>query len=132
MKGPWTATSKLPGGDIAHDAVEARIAELQKTYSFLKPANVRRLFRAYGSDVEKILGKARFAADLGQSFGPVTEKEIEYLRANEWVVTADDLLWRRSKLGLHMKKDEQDALRVFMEPPSVKPTPAKKRASKKA
>ncbi len=115
MKGPWTSGSKLPGGDIGHDAVEGRILELQKQYSFLKPANVRRLFRAYGTEVERILGGARFAADLGQSFGPVTEKEIAYVRDNEWVVTAEDLLWRRSKLGLHMKPEEQQALRIYME-----------------
>lgn len=115
MKGRWTAGSKLPGGDLPHDAVEGRIAELQKKYSFMKPANLRRLFRAYGTEVETILGDARFAADLGQTFGPVTEKEIAYLRAHEWVVTADDLLWRRSKLGLHMKPDEQDALRTYMD-----------------
>jgi glycerol-3-phosphate dehydrogenase len=117
MTAAWTARSHLPGGNIAHDGVEAKIAELQKKYSFLKPLNVRRLFKAYGTDVETILGEAKFAADLGRSFGPVTEKEIAHLRANEWVVTADDLLWRRSKLGLHMKQEEQDALRTYMEPP---------------
>ncbi len=115
MKGEWTARSTLPGGAIAHDAVEAKIAELQRRYSFLKPQNVRRLFRAYGTEVENIFGAAQFAADLGQTFGPVTEKEIAHLRDNEWVVTADDLLWRRSKLGLHMKPDEQEALRDYME-----------------
>jgi glycerol-3-phosphate dehydrogenase len=127
MKGEWTAKSTLPGGAIAHDAVEAKIAELQKKYSFLKPQNVRRLFKAYGTDVETILGDAQFAADLGQTFGPVTEREIAYLRNNEWVVTADDLLWRRSKLGLHMKPDEQDALRVYMEGAGVKATVKKKK-----
>jgi glycerol-3-phosphate dehydrogenase len=115
MTGKWTAGSSLPGGAIAYDAVETRIAELQKKYSFMKPADMRRLFRAYGTDVETIMDGARFAADLGQMFGPVSEKEIAYLREHEWVVTADDLLWRRSKLGLHMKPEEQGALRTFME-----------------
>jgi glycerol-3-phosphate dehydrogenase len=115
MKGQWTAHSTLPGGDIAYDAVENRIAELQRKYSFLKPANIRRLFRAYGTEVESILGDARFAADLGAAIGPLTAKEIEHLKSKEWAVTADDILWRRSKLGLHMKPDEQDALRVYME-----------------
>jgi glycerol-3-phosphate dehydrogenase len=127
MKGEWTAKSTLPGGAIAHDAVEAKIAELQKTYSFLKPQNVRRLFRAYGTEVETILGDVQFAADLGQTFGPVTEKEIVHLRDNEWVVTADDLLWRRSKLGLHMKPEEQEALRVYMEGAEAKAAPKKKK-----
>jgi glycerol-3-phosphate dehydrogenase len=119
MGGKWTAGSKLPGGDFPHDTVEARVSALQKKYSFLKPANIRRLFKAYGTDVETILGEARFAADLGKSFGPVTEKEIEHLRKNEWVETADDILWRRSKLGLHMSKDEQQALRDHMEATAV-------------
>jgi glycerol-3-phosphate dehydrogenase len=127
MQGEWTAKSTLPGGAIAHDAVEAKIAELQKKYSFLKPQNVRRLFRAYGTEVENIMGDAQFAADLGKTFGPVTEKEIAYLRANEWVVTADDLLWRRSKLGLHMKPEEQEALRVYMEGVEVNAAPKKKK-----
>jgi glycerol-3-phosphate dehydrogenase len=115
MKGEWTAQSKLPGGDFPHDMVAVKIADLQKKYSFLKSQNIRRLFKAYGTEVENILGDAQFAADLGQSFGPVTEREIAHLRKNEWVVTADDLLWRRSKLGLHMKQNEQDALRIYME-----------------
>jgi glycerol-3-phosphate dehydrogenase len=132
MKNPWTAASKLPGGNFTHNTVEEHIAALQKKYSFLKPANVRRLFRAYGTDSETILGNARFASDLGQSFGPVTEKEIEHLRNNEWVETADDILWRRSKLGLHMSKDEQQALRDFMEGSTkAQEEPPKKRASKK-
>jgi glycerol-3-phosphate dehydrogenase len=130
MKGQWTATSRLPGGDIAHDAVDAKIADLQKKYSFLKPANVRRLFRAYGTEVESILGEARFAADLGKSFGPVTEKEIAHLKDKEWVVSADDILWRRSKLGLHMKPDDQAALKDYMEG-AVMVAPAPKKRTKK-
>ena len=73
------------------------------------------------------MGDAQFAADLGQTFGPVTAKEIAYLRANEWVVTADDLLWRRSKLGLHMKPEEQEALRVYMEGAVEVAAPKKKK-----
>jgi glycerol-3-phosphate dehydrogenase len=126
MKARWTAQATLPGGNIAHDAVEARIVELQKKYSFLKPANVRRLFRAYGTEVETILGDARFSADLGQMIGPLSTREIEHLQNKEWATTADDVLWRRSKLGLHMKPDEQDALRTFMEG-AAKTTPAKKK-----
>ncbi len=114
MGAPWTAKAHLPGGDIAHDAVEARITELQKTYSFLKPQIIRRLFRAYGTEVEGMLSGARFAADLGQFFGPLSEREITHLKDKEWARTADDILWRRSKLGLHMKPEEQQALRAYM------------------
>lgn len=121
MTGEWTAKASLPGGDFPWNEVDQRIAALQKAYSFLKPAIIRRLFRAYGTEAEKILEGARFASDLGQSFGPVSEREITHLRQNEWVETADDILWRRSKLGLHMKPDEQQALRDYMEAASLKP-----------
>ena len=77
---------------------------------------MRRLFRAYGTDAEKMLDGARSAADMGQSFGPLSEREVEWLKAKEWARSADDILWRRSKLGLHMSSEEQDALRSYMAP----------------
>jgi glycerol-3-phosphate dehydrogenase len=126
MKEKWTATATLPGGALAHNAVENYMSELHKKYSFLKFQNIRRLFRAYGTEVEKILGEARFAADLGQAIGPLTMRELEHLKSNEWAVTADDILWRRSKLGLHMKPEEQAALKLYMEG-EAKTATAKKR-----
>jgi glycerol-3-phosphate dehydrogenase len=116
MGKPWTASAKLPGGDFPFAEVEQRIADLQRRYSFMPQRNVKRLFRAYGTEAEKIFDGARFAPDMGHSFGPLTEREIEYLKANEWAASADDILWRRSKLGLHMSADEQNALRNFLEP----------------
>jgi glycerol-3-phosphate dehydrogenase len=115
MGAPWTADAHLPGGDIAVDKVEAAIADLKTKHSYLKEANVRRLFRAYGTKAETMLNGARFSADLGESIGPLTATEIEYLRKNEWAETADDILWRRSKLGLHMKPEQQQALRDYMD-----------------
>jgi glycerol-3-phosphate dehydrogenase len=115
MTGTWTATSHLPGGEIPLEKVEQRIVELSQKYSFIKPQNLRRLFRAYGMRVDKILDDARFGPDLGKSFGPITEREIDYLKSQEWVETADDILWRRSKLGLHMKPEQQQALREYMD-----------------
>ena len=111
---PWTRDAHLPGGDIAVSEVCNYVETNKKAYSFLKPANVERLFKAYGTEMEKILGNARFASDLGRFFGPISEREVEYLRENEWVTSADDILWRRSKLGLHMTADEQNALRAYM------------------
>ena len=116
---PWTARAALPGGDLPYDTVEARIAQLQRTYSFLKPQNIRRMFRAYGTNAEKILGEARFANDLGKFFGPLSEREINYLMTEEWACDADDILWRRSKLGLHLQPDEQAALRAQMAPAAL-------------
>jgi glycerol-3-phosphate dehydrogenase len=112
-KAPWTAKAKLPGG-MEYTQVAKYIAEQQKAYSFLKPQNILRLFRAYGTDMQEILQGARFASDLGQTFGPISEREIEYLRKHEWVQTADDILWRRSKLGLHMKAEDVAALKLYM------------------
>ena len=112
-KASWNRDAHLPGGDIAVGDVAKYIEAQKKAYSFLKPANIERLFKAYGTEMGKILGDARFASDLGQFFGPVSEREIEHLRTHEWVTSADDILWRRSKLGLHMKQDEQKALRSF-------------------
>ena len=113
MGAPWTATAALPGGDFAFSEVEERIADLQRKYSFYPPRNIRRLFRAYGTDVEKILDGARFAHDLGESFGLLSEKEVTYLVENEWVRAADDILWRRSKLGLHLSAEEQVKLQTY-------------------
>ena len=111
---PWNRNAQLPGGDFAVGDVAKHIEAKKKAYSFLKPANVVRMFKAYGTEIDKILGEARFASDLGKFFGPVSEREIEFLRANEWVTCADDILWRRSKLGLHMSAEEQSALQDYM------------------
>ena len=113
---PWTAGAALPGGNFPFDEVETRIAELQRKYSFFAPQNVRRIFRAYGTNAEKMFDNARFAKDMGKSFGPLSEREISYLRAEEWVREADDILWRRSKLGLHLSAEEQQSLREHMKP----------------
>ena len=115
MGRPWTVSASLPGGDFAFAEVEQRIAELVRKYSFLAPGNVRRMFRAYGTDTENILDGARFAQDLGQSFGPLAAREVEWLRTREWARSADDILWRRSKLGLHMTKEEQEALGNYVD-----------------
>lgn len=113
MKPAWTAKASLPGG-MNYADIGAYIATQQKAFSFLKPQNVLRLFRAYGTDMQKILGHARFASDLGKSFGPLSESEVNYLRDQEWAQSADDILWRRSKLGLQMKPEDVQALRDFM------------------
>ncbi len=111
---PWNRDAQLPGGDIAVGDIAKYIEAKKKAYSFLKPANVVRMFKAYGTEMDKILGEARFASDLGEFFGPVSEREIEFLRTHEWVTSPDDILWRRSKLGLHMSAEEQSAMRAYM------------------
>ena len=126
MGGPWTAAAALPGGDFPFGEVEVRIADMQRRYSFLSPRNVRRIFRAYGTEAEKMFGGARFAQDMGQSFGLLSEREVVYLKTEEWALTAEDILWRRSKLGLHLSAEEQAALQQHMNP-----KPARKAAGRK-
>jgi glycerol-3-phosphate dehydrogenase len=120
MGKPWTAAAHLPGGDFGHGEVDQRIADLQRRYSFMPPRNIRRLFRAYGTLAGEVIGDARFAPDMGKSFGLLSEREVDYLRRNEWAATADDILWRRSKLGLHLTASERQALEDWFEPAAKK------------
>jgi len=100
---PWTADAPLPGGDMPDADIEAFIRRLTADKPFLPPALARRLAKAYGTRALKVLGKAQSLADLGQDFGMgLSAAEIDYLVQQEWAVTADDILWRRSKLGLHL------------------------------
>ena len=107
----WTAKSPLPGGDLDVSAIGALSAELARSYPFLSPSHASRLAHAYGTRAIKVLGNARTMGDLGQSFGAtLTESEVRYLIANEWACNADDIVWRRSKLGLRLPASEIAAL----------------------
>jgi glycerol-3-phosphate dehydrogenase len=107
----WTATSPLPGGDMDVSAIPALSAQLQRDYPFLEAAHANRLAHAYGTRAAKMLGDATSRADLGQSFGAsLTEREVSYLLAEEWALSAEDIVWRRSKLGLRMSPAEIAAL----------------------
>jgi glycerol-3-phosphate dehydrogenase len=103
----WTGKSPLPGGDLDVSALPALTAELRRNYPFLTEEHASRLAHAYGTRASKWLGNAKSLADLGQPFGAtLTASEIKYLMAAEWAVTADDIVWRRSKLGLHLSAEE--------------------------
>jgi glycerol-3-phosphate dehydrogenase len=107
----WTGKSPLPGGDLDVSAVAALAAELIRTYPFLTAAHANRLAHAYGTRATKWLGAAKSMADLGQSFGAtLTASEVSYLMSVEWALTAEDIVWRRSKLGLRMSATEIAAL----------------------
>ncbi len=113
--GPWTAGAPLPGGDFPHDGVEALVARLKGSHGFLTQAWAKRLVRAYGTDAEKLLAGAATAEDLGRHFGAtLTEREVRWLMRHEFARRADDVVWRRSKLGLRLSKDEIAALDAFM------------------
>jgi glycerol-3-phosphate dehydrogenase len=111
----WTANAPLPGGDFDVSAVDALINELKRDYQFIAPNHARRLVRAYGTRAVKVLGSAKSQADLGQDFGAtLSEREVRYLMANEWAVSAEDIVWRRSKLGLRLSKDQIVALDAWL------------------
>ncbi|MFD1510134.1 glycerol-3-phosphate dehydrogenase [Lacimonas salitolerans] len=113
--GPWTADAPLPGGDFPVAEVGARIALLQAEYPFLTPAWAERLFQTYGSEAWDVLGDARTMADLGTDFGAgLTEVEVDWLRSHEFSHTAEDIIWRRTRLGLRMTSEQVERLRVHL------------------
>ena len=98
---PWTRAAVLPGGDIPDMDLDAFTGTQAARYPFLAPRLVRRMCRAYGTRIARIIGAARRVAELGDEVGPqLYEAELEYLRTEEWARCAEDVLWRRSKLGL--------------------------------
>src|SRR6266568_4759385 len=115
MSRRWTAKAPLPGGDFAWSRFETEIDKARERWKFLSEDQARRLVGAYGSNVKVILGDAKSRSDLGQAFGPeLTAAEVRYLMQNEWARFPDDILWRRSKLGLTMPAADRDALAAFM------------------
>ena len=112
---PWTAKAPLPGGDFPVGGAPDLARALHNAYPFLEETHLQRLVRAYGTRTADIIGGARSYADLGISFGgDLTEAEVAYLVANECAETATDILWRRSKLGLHLNRDDQEALEAYL------------------
>lgn len=113
---PWTANEPLPGGNFPVDGVEALIARSRERWPFLTEAHARRLVRAYGTRIADVVGEARSLGGLGRRFGTdLTEAEISYLIHHEWAQTAEDVLWRRSKFGLHMSAEDKAAVAAFVE-----------------
>jgi glycerol-3-phosphate dehydrogenase len=99
----WTATAPLPGGDIPGANFAAFLAQLRAEYPWLEERLALRLARAYGSRSRRVLGDALSPADLGEELLPgLHTSEVDYLRREEWAVTAEDILYRRSKLALHL------------------------------
>ncbi|MCX5516472.1 glycerol-3-phosphate dehydrogenase [Kaistia algarum] len=115
-RGPsWTAASHLPGGEFEPESFNARVDDIRARYSFLDPLHARRLFRLYGMRAATLLGGATSLADLGRHFGHgLYEAEVRYLIAEEWAVSAKDILWRRTKLGLRLSAEEAEDLATFL------------------
>lgn len=112
----WTAEKPLPGGDFERGGTDALAAKLRGKHTFLSVSDSVRLARSYGLEAHAILGNAVSRADLGHDFGGgLSEAEVRHLRQQEWAITAEDILWRRSKLGLHMSANERESLVRWLE-----------------
>ncbi|MFT4742380.1 MAG: glycerol-3-phosphate dehydrogenase [Yoonia sp.] len=112
---PWTAGVPLPGGDFPVNGVADLSAKLSAQYPFLDGRWVDRLIKAYGTDAFLVLGDAKSAADLGQNFGVnLTEREVNWLVEKEFAQTAEDIVWRRSKLGLRLTKQQIEVLDAWL------------------
>jgi len=105
----WTRGTILPGGE------PAELDRLRRAYPWLDPETAERLLRRYGSETPAVLGDAKSPADLGQAFGAgLSAREVEWMRREEWAESADDVLWRRSKLGLRLDGMQRERLAAYL------------------
>ena len=105
----WTATPPLPGGDFS-DKNSLQQA-LQQQYPWLAENLAKRYVRSYGTLSFNLLSKTKSVENLGQHFGKgLYQREVDHLIEHEWAMTAEDILWRRSKLGLYMSNEQQESL----------------------
>ena len=123
QSGSWTENACLPGGDLFgpgpsnHSVLEYDkfMHAMQKRYGFLPHAVVARYARAYGTRIDMLLDGCNCVADMGEEIAPgLYEVEVDYLVRHEWAVNAVDILWRRSKLGLHLPRDTEDKLDAWI------------------
>jgi glycerol-3-phosphate dehydrogenase len=115
MSPRWTAKAPLPGGDFAWEKFDEEVDGARERWPFLTKPQAQRLVAAYGSRLRDVLGDAKDRAELGPAFGPeLTGAEVRHLMAKEWARFPDDVLWRRSKLGLTMPPRDREALAAFM------------------
>ncbi len=102
-QGPWTASASLPGGDMPGADFERFLASTALRYPWLPAALLHRYARAYGTRIDRLVGAASELSGLGEPVVPgLHAAEVHHLRRDEWAMTAEDILWRRSKLGLHL------------------------------
>jgi glycerol-3-phosphate dehydrogenase len=111
----WTANAPLPGGDLKGEGITSLAERFAREHAFLPPSLAKRLVAAYGTRVVDVVSGARALDDLGPRFGAdLTAAEVRYLMRFEWAQTAEDVLWRRSKLGLGLAKPDVQKLAHFM------------------
>ena len=111
----WTGKEPLPGGDFPRDGAEQLIQTLANLTPFFDARTHRRLVHAYGTTAQSIFDGATTRDQCGVDFGHgLTQREVDHLVAKEWAVTVDDILWRRTKLGLRFDRTQVDALDVYL------------------
>jgi len=116
-RGPWSAEEPLPGGDLPAGGLAALETALAARFAWLEPALIARLARGYGTRAWRLLGDAADLSALGCHFGAgLYELEVAWLVREEWAQTAEDVLWRRTKLGLRLNPQEVHDLEMFMAP----------------
>ena len=103
MKAAWTGDAPLPGGNVPGGDIDTYAREFSARHPFLQPETAERLVHSYGTRADEAIGNAKSLDDLGRDFGSgLSEAEVRYLTQKEWAQGADDVLWRRSKLGLRI------------------------------
>ena len=111
----WTKGAPFPGGDLGM-AFDAFLEQVRQRYPWLEPENAERLSRAYGTRIDTVIDDAGGLAAMGEDFGGgFTQREVDYLVEQEWARSLDDLLWRRSKMGLLIGEDGRDRLAAYLE-----------------
>ena len=116
MSGPWTARAALPGGDIAEADFDAFAAHLRRDYAALPHDVVDHYARLYGTRARRLLDGARTADDLGRHFGGLLyQREAEFLQREEWASSADDILERRTKHGLHLTPEQRQTFKDWID-----------------
>jgi len=111
----WTASAALPGGGMDAGGFDATLARLRRVAPFLSEKTAHRLMRSYGTRAFAIVEGAKATSDLGEDFGAgLTAREVDYLMDQEWASHAQDVLWRRSKLGLHVPADSTARIEAYM------------------
>lgn len=123
ISGNWTAGVPLPGGDFPVDGFGQLLSDIEEEYPFLPDGVACRLARAYGTDTWVILGEARSLDDLGEDFGAgVYAVELNWCIKHEWVSSAEDFVWRRTRRGLLLSADQVTKINNYVELNRVKLT----------
>ena len=115
LPAPWTRTVPLPGGDIPGGDVDAFVAEARRRWPFLDQARARRLVRAYGTRISRLLAGIHSLDDMGEDFGGgLTRVEVDFLVREEWARSAEDIYWRHTKTGLCATPADQQRLAAYL------------------